>query len=81
MLDRFLLGHSVGRGKLLVADVCRVTLECIKLGHIPLDEKLQSPPVDELIGVGDDGREELLILLIALELSLAVLGPGDDDRV
>ena len=81
MLDGFLLGHSVGRGELLVADIGGVALEGIKLGHISLDEELQCPPVDELVRIGDDGGEELLVLLIAAKLSLAVLGSCDDHRV
>ena len=81
MLDRFLLGHAIDRGKLLVADVGGVRLEGVQVRDVPLDEELQQPPVHELVGVGDDGGQEPLVLLVSTELGLAVLGSGDDDRI
>ena len=81
MLDRFLLGHAIDRGKLLVADVGGVRLEGVQVRYVPLDEELQKPPVHELVGIGDDGGQEPLVLLVTAELCLAVLGSGDDDRI
>ena len=81
MLNGFLFCHAVDRSKFFVTDIGGIRLECIQVRHVPLDEELQQPPVHELVWIGHDGREELFILLIASQLSLAILGSGDDDRI
>ena len=81
MLDRFLLGHAIDRGELLVADIGGVCLEGVQVRDVPLNEELQKPPVHELVGIGDDGGQEPLVLLVSSKLRLAVLGSGDDDRI
>ena len=79
MVDGVLLCYAENALELRVADYGAVRLERIQIRNVPLDEQLQQVHIDKLRCVGHDAGKELLVLLVAAELCLAVLGAGDDN--
>ena len=63
------------------ADLCRVGLEGVEFREVTLDEELELILVEELHVVLHDLREELVVTLVSLELSLAVELSCDEHRI
>ena len=59
----------------------RIGLERVQVRDIALDEQLQHMQVDKAGGVSNDRGQELLVLLIAAKLRLAVFGSGNYNLV
>ena len=81
MLYGLALRDAVCGGELLVGDVGGIVAEGIDLWYVALYEDFQGAEVDESSGVRDYGIQEASVLLVAPQLSLAVVASGYYHRI